>query len=112
MNKEQMIKWIKALRSGDYIQHRGSLADSIENPTAFCCLGLNAHINGINLDEESNGYKFNHDCLDKFDKLDIISTNTISRLWYMNDGIDTGKHTFPEIADWIETNLLPYASDT
>lgn len=36
MNLERMKQWVKALRSGDYLQTAGTLRDS----TGFCCLGV------------------------------------------------------------------------
>lgn len=35
-NKKDILKWTKALRSGEYVQTRGTLQDS----TGFCCLGV------------------------------------------------------------------------
>lgn len=37
MNKELLKRWITALRSGDYEQHRGSLCSE---DGGFCCLGV------------------------------------------------------------------------
>lgn len=37
MKKRKAVEWVKALRSGDYIQGRGRLVD---NGDRFCCLGV------------------------------------------------------------------------
>ena len=39
MNQEIKTKWVAALRSGEYTQFKGKLADP-RNPKAFCCLGV------------------------------------------------------------------------
>ena len=38
LNPEIKEKWIAALRSGEYPQHRGAIYNS--DRTAFCCLGV------------------------------------------------------------------------
>lgn len=113
MKKSVCVAWIEALRSGNYKQHRGMLADDYGSPTAFCCLGLLAHIDGVNLEEEAVGYKTTHEKLDQYNCL--IKTHTMTQqLYFMNDGASLfvdKKHSFPEIADYIEANILPNCTE-
>ncbi len=44
MDAKLKTKWIRALRSGRYEQHSGTLANM--EGTAFCCLGVLADIQG------------------------------------------------------------------
>lgn len=83
-------KWVKALRSGEYRQARGSFID--RETGEHCCLAvLGAVISGnkeypLYPDDETTG------------------TTVLQRggLVYMND---MGEASFEEIADWIEANL-------
>ena len=43
--KENRQKWVDALQSGKYTQHRGELAN--KDLTAFCCLGVACDISGL-----------------------------------------------------------------
>jgi hypothetical protein len=83
--------WLKALRSGEYLQG----AVYLERNDRFCCLGVLCKIAGMprNAEEAGEvGYEFIHE------KLPV---SQIHRLWSLND---CGS-PFPEIADWIETNV-------
>lgn len=44
MNKKLAMKWVKALRSGEYKQGTGKLNDGQGN---FCCLGVLCEIEGL-----------------------------------------------------------------
>ncbi len=112
MKKSVCIAWIEALRSGNYKQHRGSLTSnscSIDLPTfkgakAHCCLGVaievDCKINGNNPDEVRLISVVGH----------YISINGPEQatLIYMND---TEYKSFPEIADYIEANILPNCTE-
>ena len=40
LNRELMEKWVAALRSGEYKQHRGALRSHEDDDVGFCCLGV------------------------------------------------------------------------
>ncbi len=111
-NKRQMLKWIKALRSGEYKQTTGVLNDS----TGFCCLGVGCKVlvdssllirdrgfidGGVASDQE-----FAPSWLKAVS--DDFCTRTGNSLEAMNDGIRlnaqglTTTMTFDEIADLLE----------
>lgn len=84
-------QWIKALRSGKYKQTRGRL----KGDGGFCCLGVLCDVLG-----EHMNYEVAKDHGVTLDEIEI--------LYGMNDGTlhhHHRKHSFPEIADWIEENL-------
>ncbi len=98
-------KWIAALRSGEYEQ--GEIM--LHYKGTFCCIGVACVISGyslLELDETGYAYSF------KFPRVpDVISgsaagNNIVKTLANMNDGTDgIRKHSFLEIADYIEANL-------
>jgi hypothetical protein len=112
-------KWLKALRSGEFIQTIDHLATkdtecriNVEEQEAknkgwgYCVLGVAAKIAGHS-DSELN--KAGGELLNSFNVPDILKQNIegsnhsiASKLISMND--DSEK-TFPKIADWIEKNL-------
>ena len=98
MTKRKARAWIKALRSGEYKQGRGTLsADS-----HFCCLGVYGAINGVpEEDLIGRGLLPPH----------VLPQTTQSRLAGMNDGIGAFQMTFKEIADHIEKHILPRRPD-
>ncbi len=96
-------KWLKALRSGEYEQGIGELR---EDETHYCCLGVLGDILGIKWGKE---YK-----LGKAEHLGVLpryyacglSDYTQENLASRNDGRNgLHKHSFSEIADYIEANL-------
>jgi hypothetical protein len=48
-NKENIRKWVEALRSGEYRQGKGHLTvlDSEEQERSYCCLGVACEISGV-----------------------------------------------------------------
>lgn len=94
MDEYVKSKWIAALRSGDYKQHRGRSNNRFrsEKVTARCCLNVGAHV--IVGDDA--------DRMDTAHSRRVLNINDCSHLIRMND---TQKKTFSEIADWIEANL-------
>lgn len=93
-------RWIEALRSGEYKQYCGGSIVGIGRDS-FCCLGVAAIVNGINLykaDQKQKGEAYN--------SLPTAINNGFRnpiavKLIEMNDH----HKTFLEIADYIETNL-------
>ncbi len=105
MNKAIKKKWIDALRSGQYRQTRDKLKS---RNGGFCCLGVLCDIQDATWRwKEGDLYfvgqeaflppeKYRHD----------LSHETICNLAYRNDGEEGyHKHSFSEIANYIEDNL-------
>jgi len=99
MNKEYKDKWVAALRSGEYKQHRHGSNDNLHERTpggvtARCCLNVGAHVVfGADADR----------MITVVCKANLgLSSDASDRLINMND--KEGKN-FNEIADWIEANL-------
>ncbi len=117
LDPELKSKWLKALRSGKYMQGRGRLCSLYRGISTYCCLGVLADVIDPK-DWESflvhNSWKHmttslsSSSDIDKntYNVLKQVSTNSLktveNHLIFMNDS--QGK-TFPEIADWIEQNL-------
>lgn len=101
MDAELKAKWVSALRSGQYQQHRdGTLYD--RKTGAYCCLGVLAQVSGLMLDLDGKPRSAGHLSHD----YDVVSEDHQRTLWRMNDGYDMEKRrNFSEIADWIEANL-------
>lgn len=120
MKKSLVIAWLSALRSGEYKQMRGQINNGvykfnnegmmIKRPDEFCCIGVGAACNGMRLE-----YMKRTDDASKFLGIhnesivyDRVTHDIPDVLISMND--KDGK-TFPEIADWIEANILPNATE-
>lgn len=109
MNPQFKKPWVEGLRSGKFNQGREVLKyqGDIESEDEYCCLGVLCHIAGIEFTSE--GYDgdeslLTKDLLEKF-KLEDHTQNLLSS---MNDGagiFSGAKHSFAQIADWIDTNL-------
>lgn len=101
MDNELKSQWVAALRSGKYKQTQGTLKDS----TGFCCLGVLREIAGHDALPEAD----DEFLLDKESALSIgIEYGMQKTLSHMNDGFEPKeikKHTFAEIADYIEAKL-------
>ena len=93
MDKKLKAKWVKALRSGKYTQCVGALFDKASE--TYCCLGVLTKVARRKLDNTQ------WDFVQKTLKRDVMNL-----LWKMNDGVEgQRKHSFPEIADYIEAKL-------
>lgn len=46
-NRENIRKWVDALRSGDYRQGRGALRSGYEPETSYCCLGVACDVSDV-----------------------------------------------------------------
>ncbi len=125
MNRQLIENWIGALRSGEYQQARFQLKNWSTN--AYCCLGVACDIHP-NMEWGSHTDRFN-----AFPPTDIMNDYGIALgsnkhlidkhrliigclevrhigelLAYLNDELNW---SFSRIADWIEQNLLPLATD-
>lgn len=122
-------KWVKALRSGKYLQAKGGLYeaidpsdDAIDPVYGFCCLGVACMIQGANSYDLSDngviGSSLNRSLDLRIPKVLVINdddgeeemTPLIKKLIAMNDGaVMNGKairkQSFKQIANWIEYNL-------
>ena len=101
MDKELKAKWVEALRSGEYEQADGVL----KCDTGYCCLGVLREVAGPDSMREDD-----HELLLHREDADRIGIDYAmqKRLSHMNDGWQKGeirKHSFAEIADYIEANL-------
>lgn len=113
-DRDLVVAWVAALRSGEYKQCRGQLEKSPhetkEGYTAQCCLGVLCRVAGVEFDgglgepeediiRRANLRKDYHDA--------ITGHNLISTLINMNDEERRG---FNAIADKIEEVLLSESS--
>ena len=101
MDKDLKAKWCAALRSGEYRQAIGRL---INAGGAMCCMGVLGHIQG--LPDQHLADKSDRIGGDGLRELEVVPERLRHLLAKMNDG--TGghqKHTFLEIADYIEREL-------
>ncbi len=89
--------WIKALRSGKYIQCRGSITERRNHPS-YCCLGVACKV--------LNGSIPRRNAYDKVFELLDYSIKDEFRFIDMNDR--QGK-SFEEIAAYIERRITPKA---
>src|SRR5688500_7278768 len=100
---DQIIKekWTGALRSGEYEQGHGLL----KGDTKYCCLGVLAVVCGLTIsDDDGNNIVVDGKKVGYKPITDMVGN--VSTLWYMNDGIQGyEKHTFAEIADYIDKRL-------
>jgi len=100
MDAELKAKWVKALRSGEYKQG----FSSFEKEGRFCCLGVLCKIMNEPTQEPATGLN-NWDVVHEHLGRDY---GVVDELWHRNDGVYSfgGKrHSFSEIADYIEENL-------
>ena len=112
--------WIKALKSGNYVQGAGSLMDNTDNPSStptYCCLGVACSVAGVP-EEYITGewiktdYSFE---MDRYSEVPEIlhgesdGNELVEALSCMNDThtADTTEHkfSFEDIADWIDDNI-------
>lgn len=116
MDKEVKVKWLEALRSGEYKQGKLALHDIGDN--TYCCLGvlcetlyIPSDVKGIYYFHESEDpTEVEHDgkYYESQDHESIpgqfmgVSQQNINHLIEMNDD---GNYSFKTIADWIELTL-------
>jgi hypothetical protein len=117
--KKVKAKWLKALRSGEYKQAKGTLHDP--ETGGFCCLGVLEHVcmNG-EVEADDNGFFVTPS--KKFYDYIGAEVNTIADIYIvdrhttiltgMNDGLESHlcekrkpSRKFTTIANWIEKNI-------
>lgn len=101
MEASLKAKWIEALRSGKYKQGRLALRTKSDD---FCCLGVLCDVSGVS-EWEENGLCYSYD--GALSLLPPLLRNQLTRkaretLMTMND---YSGMSFPDIADWIGTNI-------
>ena len=105
MNPELKAKWVKALRSGEYIQGKGYM----NRNGKFCCLGVLAEVlelpkqvddvrcDTYTYEPQASTWGFMTDAAEEYGLIDEQA-----HLQLMND---SSLNTFDEIADYIEKSL-------
>lgn len=124
MDKELKDKWVKALRSGEYKQGVAHLVNENDQGhyKSYCCLGVLCKIKGYKDDQ----FELYNTLTEFVENSDLFPANEIINtvleefgisekdqdiLVTMNDGDNREdvppqrRHSFNEIADWIERNL-------
>jgi len=103
-------QWIKALRSGDYKQIKGTLkGEHPEGGTGYCCLGVLTEVMGCEVEKQgliegSLSEYSSEGPLGIYEHLrDVIGFDYVDTLIDYND--ETGLD-FKEIADYIEKELM------
>jgi len=96
-------RWVKALRSGEYKQGRGSL----KSATGYCCLGVLASIVDPDMttwDGREGAFASHGDARQIKLIGQEIAPTVIAKLTTMNDGSSNTirARTFKAIASWIE----------
>jgi hypothetical protein len=107
--------WLEALRSGRYEQTTGVLRRETKKRSGFCCLGVVCDTREGSQErwgeKDENGewahFGEHHSAYLPKDVEEAINLDPAARnhLVVMNDGFGENKHSFLEIADWIEANL-------
>jgi hypothetical protein len=97
--------WIKALKSHDYVQGRGTLRNKMSN--TYCCLGVACAIAGMDKRQIDGEYIPYDETLPVPLTLMGGTTNELVRaLSSMNDSLgENVSFNFEEIADWIDDNI-------
>lgn len=115
MNPEVKVKWLEALRSGDYAQATQNLGwrepgQASPGPTSYCCLGVLCDISGLGRwelrDPSHHGYWY----LDEIGDLpkevaEWAGLQPVVDTRYLMQLNDSGENDFHQIADYIEENL-------
>ena len=109
MNPKIKLRWLNALRSGEYQQGRYALLRDVNGKEEFCCLGvlcdLHARATGRywteRLDSAVLSFDGHADLPSRATERWAGVSGASSPLANMND---KGK-TFAHIADWIQKNL-------
>lgn len=110
MNKLVKRKWVRALRSGEYQQARGTLfKDEAGKVTHHCCLAvIMAEMHPSSYDGRS-AYRY----IDVGeDQVDGMVADDLATQWGLDQDsqdvlakMNDDGSPFPDIADWIEENL-------
>jgi hypothetical protein len=103
MTQEQKAAWVAALRSGEYQQGAGRLRSANGE---FCALGVLCHVIDPDSWEIREGLRGRFMVWRGFGgrvSSDILPTDAQCDVTRLND---TEGESFPEIANWIEENVV------
>lgn len=103
MNKRIKRKWIKALRSGEYVQGYARLCIPGKDFDSFCCLGVLTDLavrEGVCAWGAKKADGGLSDPVIRWADFDVVHEDTLTQL---NDG--ALPKTFKQIAAWIEKQL-------
>ena len=102
MDANLQAKWVQALRSGEYKQ--GALF--LRKDGKHCCLGVLCELAGLEITPGGMVVAGPYEVDDYEPLYDLLGgSDTARQLWNRNDGNGMRKHSFAEIADYIEANL-------
>lgn len=101
MEASLKAKWIEALRSGKYKQGRLALRTRNDH---FCCLGVLCDVSGVS-EWKENGPCYSYDGASSL--LPPLLRNQLTReaRHALMERNDYSGMSFPDIADWIGTNI-------
>jgi hypothetical protein len=101
MTPEIQAAWVRALRSGEYKQGRGTLKQN----DCFCCLGVLCKVLDIDFDD-SESPKVDHNAA--YSDFLPLTEEEAEKFWRMNDRLgDRGyANSFLDIADEIERTVF------
>lgn len=105
MKKSIKTKWVKALRSGKFVQGK----DQLQDGETFCCLGVLATLVDPEQTTWKPGYGLFGDCERQGELLGgELSAEVTLKLTTFNDGFPAGngRKSFKWIASWIERSKL------
>lgn len=112
ISKQQAREWVEALRSGEYEQGRTYLHDSTAG--TYCCLGVLSEAMGASYSETRREFVFREAVVTGLSR----SSLTVPSCWLPNDvqtrlvGLnDVKRKSFDEIADYIESEIIPQLPD-
>jgi hypothetical protein len=110
MDQKTKQAWMDALRSGEYKQATGMLYD--QQKDAYCCLGVLCKIVGLEITPDGKNVATGSGSEDDdgYDPITTLVGDKLAPLFNRNDGnvgLVLHKHTFPEIADFIEGYVQP-----
>ncbi len=117
MEKKIKKKWVKALRSGKFIQGTGQLRDKDCDETRHCCLGVLCEVlreEGYNIKRTSDGFSYNKKkiMIEELDervcKLVGLTEAQQAELVHLNDDKEW---SFKHIAKFIEDGSLDKVTD-
>lgn len=118
-NKENIRKWVDALRSGEYQQIQGWLG---KPGKGFCCLGVACEVaikDGLDLSKDTYVYEDVNDEVFQYGPAETYLPNAVGVDWLGLDDIELGPdgdspvhyndalgYSFSQIADLIEEKYL------
>lgn len=101
MKKEYRDAWVEALRSGKYEQTISKLRDI----NGYCCLGVYAEVRGMEISKDGGHIVVDGVNCDYNPLIEEIGDGFIGQCYALNDGLRDRRHSFEEIADFIEKEI-------